>query len=514
MLVVDREMDGVADNVDERKSREALFKFFCAGMMRPQIGAVIKDNRIKILEMLKPQSQLSMETIGCKCLKLYEEERAKLKVILRDFDGQISLSADILRSGKHYKRGSEYLCLTAHLIDDNWELRRYVLNFSLIGLEGGGLFHEIVLDSLRYWDIENKIFTITMLNSDRYNESLEIVKNHIHGKREFQLQLNDQLFRVDCCADVLRLMVLDAYESISDIVEQIGNKYDFKDALPTWNNRSNQLKESFYLKYVQREIRAYYQLPSDKRWDKVSDIIDLVDDVYDIAFPLLELGYPTSNIFLHQLQELQSHLANRSANRQFVRGVTLKILEKLNKYMKDMYLVMAVASVLDPCFKTKWIEFSSAKFEGADGNSQLSYVLETLSNLYDEYAIQYPVTESITKDPECNIEEKIGLQLLREYKQFLKSTKQPKKTELTSYMDEPVSPWTEDFNALSWWKAENVKYPVLARMARDFLAIPITITIKDDALYMKQRKADPSVITLKPDLMNALMSMRSWFLEA
>lgn len=206
MLIAERKMDGNADNVDEQKSRVALTKFFHYG--KSQDG-VVKDNCIsKILDMLKPQCQCSMETTGHKCLKLYEEEKAKMKVILRNLDGQVSLSVDILRSGKHYMCGSEYLCLTAHFIDDNWELRRCILNFSLIGLEGEGLFHKIILNSLKDWDIESKIFTITMLNSNRYDESLEIVKNHIHGKKE--LQLNDQVFRVHCCADIVKLMVLDA----------------------------------------------------------------------------------------------------------------------------------------------------------------------------------------------------------------------------------------------------------------------------------------------------------------
>ena len=46
--------------------------------------------------------------------------------------------------------------------------------------------------------------------------------------------------------------------------------------------------------------------------------------------------------------------------------------------------------------------------------------------------------------------------------------------ELDSYLDEKVIPWMEDFNILSWWKTNAHRCPILARIARDISAIPIT----------------------------------------
>ncbi|KAH9800864.1 putative RNA methyltransferase [Citrus sinensis] len=54
--------------------------------------------------------------------------------------------------------------------------------------------------------------------------------------------------------------------------------------------------------------------------------------------------------------------------------------------------------------------------------------------------------------------------------------------ELDSYLDEKVIPRMEDFNILSWWKTNANRYPTLARIARDILAIPIT-TVASESVF-------------------------------
>ncbi|XP_028115734.1 uncharacterized protein LOC114313562 [Camellia sinensis] len=72
-------------------------------------------------------------------------------------------------------------------------------------------------------------------------------------------------------------------------------------------------------------------------------------------------------------------------------------------------------------------------------------------------------------------------------------------------------PWSQNFKLLSWWKAASPKYPILSKMARDFLAIPLTLATSDEAFYSELRKPDRDLICLGPELMNALMCTRSWF---
>ncbi|GFZ11473.1 hypothetical protein Acr_22g0008710 [Actinidia rufa] len=393
------------DVVDECKALLGLRKVFCS---EKSPSKAVEDEPFKeLVQMLDPELQVSIDRVG------------------------ISLSVDILHSVK---------------LEDSP--------------------HELIIKCLKDWGIENKISTITMPNSSLYDETVEIVKDYIGGKKE--LQLNGRIFRVNCCSDTVSLMVRDANEEISYVLDKIGSIYSFEEPEPSWYNKNNQIKEALILEsageFTYRYRGSWYDKPSKKEWKKVDSINRLVDDLYDIVFPLFEMGYST---------------------------------ETCGDYMKNTYLVLGIASVMDPRFKMKYLEFSCVKFEGNDGNSKVEMVSEAIHKLYSDY---------VKFESDCNN----SLNLLREYNQFLISTSELK-SELDLYLEEPVLGWTQDFNALSWWKFASSKYPTLSRMARDLLAIPISLATSDKAFYTEKREADECIVSLGPDLVNAVMCIESWF---
>lgn len=64
-------------------------------------------------------------TIQRDCYEIFLEEKAKLKSILHDSCQSICLTTDTWTSIQRVN----YMCLTAHWIDDNWKLKKRVLNF-------------------------------------------------------------------------------------------------------------------------------------------------------------------------------------------------------------------------------------------------------------------------------------------------------------------------------------------------------------------------------------------------
>ena len=82
--------------------------------------------------------------------------------------------------------------------------------------------------------------------------------------------------------------------------------------------------------------------------------------------------------------------------------------------------------------------------------------------------------------------------------------------ELDSYLDEKVIPRMEDFNILSWWKTNANRYPTLARIARDILAIPITTVASESAFNTSGRVVSPYHNRLHPSTLEALMCCQSW----
>ena len=55
-------------------------------------------------------------------------------------------------------------------------------------------------------------------------------------------------------------------------------------------------------------------------------------------------------------------------------------------------------------------------------------------------------------------------------------------TELDRYLQGHLAPATKDFDVLKWWKAHSSEYPMVARMARDALAMPTCSKLSSDQL--------------------------------
>lgn len=148
------------------------------------------------------------------------------------------------------------------------------------------------------------------------------------------------------------------------------------------------------------------------------------------------------------------------------------MLKKFHKYWDDTFLLMAITAVLDPRFKMKYVEFVCSKVKGEDAGLQVAAVLGAVHKMFDEYVIRFPENESFVSDsssldsdsdaegespdstpplPPENVSHTFGV--LQAYQQFVEQDIQPtKRSNLDCYLEEPILPWSKDFNALTWWR--------------------------------------------------------------
>ncbi|XP_028072259.1 zinc finger BED domain-containing protein RICESLEEPER 1-like [Camellia sinensis] len=465
----------------EQEAHNAIAKLFCCAALPPQTVEEFYYVK-KIYNYLNPKVCLSVDDVGHYCLETYEEVKAKVKQVLRNLDRHISFSVDILRYEKRYEYPQDYLCLIAYFIDDNWKLKKWILGFSQIWDGFSELPHKIILKSLKDWEIEKKISTITMLNDNLYRETCEIVKDHIQGKTE--LQLNGCLFKVHCYGDIVSRMVQVAYKAINNIIDNVCELCSFGKSLPLWYLTSAQHKDALELgsggEFSSQDVRDNYEVPSAEECEKVRSICEPMDNIYEVTVALFESKYPTANAYLYHLRELQAILIQKSTSTdRFIQRVTRKMLKKFDKYWKDRYLVLLITMVMDPRFKMKYLEFSSSKFDDSDGIPGVTTVLEAICSLFNNYVIKFPERDNISSDSTSssefeeeedieedsykNIEEEHHslddrYKLLPDYIQFIQSTQglQPQ-LELDWYLEEPVMSWTHEFNALSWWRNASSK---------------------------------------------------------
>lgn len=66
---------------------------------------------------------------------------------------------------------------------------------------------------------------------------------------------------------------------------------------------------------------------------------------------------------------------------------------------------------------------------------------------------------------------------------------------------------------LEYWKALQGRYPIVARMARDVLAIPISTVASESAFSIGGRVLDAYRSSLKPSTAEALICLRDWIFQ-
>nr|CAD1823589.1 unnamed protein product [Ananas comosus var. bracteatus] len=115
-----------------------------------------------LLKVLNPNyEKISRKTIKNDCMEVYDNEKDKLKKMLKSV-GRISLTSDTWTSNQTIG----YMCLTAHFIDFEWKLQKRVINFcELEPPHTGVVIADGIVECLLNWGIENKISTITLDNA-------------------------------------------------------------------------------------------------------------------------------------------------------------------------------------------------------------------------------------------------------------------------------------------------------------------------------------------------------------
>ncbi|XP_062013053.1 zinc finger BED domain-containing protein DAYSLEEPER-like [Rosa rugosa] len=84
------------------------------------------------------------------------------------------------------------------------------------------------------------------------------------------------------------------------------------------------------------------------------------------------------------------------------------------------------------------------------------------------------------------------------------------KTELSKYLDEARLERKQELDVLSWWKMEQIRYPILFHLARDVLTIPISTVASESAFSIGGRVLDQYRSSLLPDTVQALLCTRDW----
>ena len=169
---------------------------------------------------------ISKRTAKYDVMKKYETEKENLKQQLAQIPGRVCLTFDCWTSCTNIG----FISLTAHYVDKDWKLKSKILSFahmqpSHIGYD----FSLKVLQFLKSWGIERKIFSFTLDNTSSNDSMQNLLKEHLCLPNS--LLLNGEFFHIRCSAHILNLIVQDGLKVASDALHKIRQNVHFVRAL-------------------------------------------------------------------------------------------------------------------------------------------------------------------------------------------------------------------------------------------------------------------------------------------
>jgi hypothetical protein len=497
--------------------------------------------------------KISRQSAKTECIKTYENEKKKLKIILRSVN-KVNITTDMWTSGQKVS----YMVVTGHFIDSNWILQRRVLNFfNVPPPHTGVIINHALQKCFQEWGIENKISTITVDNARNNDAALRILRNDFSLKKT--LSVGGRLFHVRCCAHITNLLVQDGISVIKEVIScvrdgikylvasegrmiqfrdictrlQLPSKKLFLDVPTRWNSTYNMLIAALEFREV---FPRYSDMDENFRWsptieewemvEKVCQVLEVFNDVTNI---MSGSDYPTANLFLSEVWRIKEILTKKSRDENhYIKAMAEKMNLKFEKYWGECNLLMAIAAVLDPRFKMKLIQYCFPLiYPEPDATKNIEYVLSVLHELFDEYVKDHnSVVEQIEQVSarECSSSgssnvvgigrsSKSGKEM---FESFVRTVDliQPMKSDLDIYLEESVficeEGSSEEFNALEWWKATTLKFHILSKMARDILSIPITTVASESAFSAGSRVIDPYRASLSTETIQMLLCGADW----
>jgi len=508
-----------------------------------------------LIESLQPRFKIvDVDTMEGEVYAVYQKEKENLLQAFNTMPGRISLTIGLWTTSQTLG----YVSLAGQFIDSEWKVHRRMLSFMMVSSpHSENALSEAISMTLSDWNMKDKLFTITLDNDcsshDIYSANL---RDYLSNKNN--LMLKGQLFVVRCYAHILNVVAQDVIASIHGVIYNIRESIKFikassareekfaeialqleipstktlcLDVTTQWNTTYLMLLAALDYKQAFTTLETcddnYNEAPSGEDWKKVEAACTYLKLLYDSAHSIMASTNPTSNLFFHEAWKLHLELSNGTGHEDPIFSSIAKDMhERFDKYWKDCSLVLAIAVVMDPRFKMKLVEFSYSKIYGAEAAKYVKVVNDAVHELYKEYVAQpLPLTPAYAEHSEpnngpANANNSHGAPAatgdgLLDFDMYLSEiqSSQPSKSELEQYLDESLTPRIQEFDILDWWKLNTVKFPTLSKMARDILAIPMSMVSSGTSIFSAgtgSRMLDDYRSSLRPEIVEAIVCAKDW----
>ncbi|XP_050214084.1 zinc finger BED domain-containing protein RICESLEEPER 2-like [Mercurialis annua] len=292
--------------------------------------------------------------------------------------------------------------------------------------------------------------------------------------------------------------------------------------------------EKAFEKYDEQESSFRKDLgdavPNSKDWDSVKQLVVILEKFYRMTLRISRCLYVTSNSFFHEISDLCCLLKDMTVSKDLIlRDMGLNMKCKFDKYWGDplkMNNLIFIANIFNPIDRVEYMEFTLIEIYGTGiGGNLYRSVISDLHELFDDYMMVYtPRTDfnsrsnfSVETISQSSVVSSQPMSMLKaKFKQqkFETGLVGSKKSELELYLNEAIVEEEGDFDILRWWKLNSERLPILSRLARDVVAIPVSTVASESAFSTSGRVLDAFRSSLTPKIVEALVCCQDWLRDS
>uniref|UniRef100_A0ACD5VDA3 Uncharacterized protein n=2 Tax=Avena sativa TaxID=4498 RepID=A0ACD5VDA3_AVESA len=471
------------------------------------------------------------------CMDAYYQYRNTYESFFMNCNHRVSLTGDMWTSNQ--KLG--YLCITCHWIDSKWRIRHRIISFCLIETphDAWNMFG-VVLKRLRDWNIENRIFSFTMDNAEVNTKMISHLKKHLVDRD--LIHHEGKLLHIQCADHMLNLTVQDGLKAMKSVVDNIRESVKYirssqsrkeqfanmvakvgikckhqptPDVSSRWDSTFLMLESTLPFREVfetlQEQEPNYTFGLSAEEWKMVEDICELLKVFCHATNVISGSNYPTSNLYFFEIWSVKLILDKQAKSDSATIRIIVKEMEnKFHKYFMESYLTNCIPVILDPRFKMEHVEFRLTTYFGVDAPKHIQEVMTAINALCTEYAAELEGVVDLSTQERNEEGVVLADSALSDWDEHVKLKKANNRNELQRYLEEDFHPRTADFDILKWWDVNSARYPILASIARDVLAVPASATTSESAFSTCGRVITDHMSSLAPETVEALMCVEDW----
>ncbi|XP_062086406.1 zinc finger BED domain-containing protein RICESLEEPER 2-like [Humulus lupulus] len=361
---------------------------------------------------------------------------------------------------------------------------------------------------------------------------------------------------VSCC--ILNLIVTDGLKELNDAISSIRNavryvrsssarlkrfKESCKDAnieskallyldvVTRWNSTYLMLESAIKFKKAFENLEAdanytkYFDEermdgpPTNLDWEKAVVFVDFLRRFYDLTNRFSGSLYVTSNLFLPDILKVQADLTTMASNPDTLLGaMAVSMKRKYDKYwgrIEKLNMLTFIANILDPRYKLEVVNRGfKFVYTSREAEKMIKLVTNTLAQLYAFYKQQQP-SQSSQAQPSQSQSQPSQPVINSTTESFLQGQLQLsddiEEDDLEYYLSDRREKLDPTFDILRWWKQNGFKYPIIARMAKDVLAVQMSTVASESAFSTGGRILDSFRSSLSPRMVEALICSKNWY---